>query len=108
MKLDIGHVNFELVTATKRIAELQGKYNAHMNKQKNDAKRVFRRVNAERKEFMSSQELLDSAAINLSRRAAGRPSGAACAKWQHTDRVQNPAKLRFRIGGRIGGGIGAG
>ena len=34
-----------------------------------------------------------------------RPSGAACAKGQHTDRLQNPAKLRrFRIGGRIGGG----
>ena len=34
-----------------------------------------------------------------------RPSGAACAKWQHTDRLQNPAKLRrFRIGGGIGAG----
>ena len=29
-----------------------------------------------------------------------RPSGAACAEGQHTDRLQNPAKLRrFRIGG---------
>ena len=40
-----------------------------------------------------------------------RPAGRAelLAKWQHTDRLQNPAKLRrFRIGGRIGGGIGAG
>ena len=40
-----------------------------------------------------------------------RPSGAACAKWQHTDRLQNLAKLRrFRIGGGrgIGGRIGAG
>ena len=36
-----------------------------------------------------------------------RPSGAACAKeGQHTDRLQNPAKLRrFRIGGGIGGRI---
>ena len=42
---------------------------------------------------------------------SGRAGGRAelLAKWQHTDRLQNPAKLRrFRIGGRIGGGIGAG
>ena len=37
------------------------------------------------------------------RAAAGRAE--LLAKWQHTDRLQNPAKLRrFRIGGGIGAG----
>ena len=40
-----------------------------------------------------------------SRRAAACGRAELLAKWQHTDRLQNPAKLRrFRIGGGIGGG----
>ena len=47
-----------------------------------------------------------STIVDKSRRAAaGRAE--LLAKWQHTDRLQNLAKLRrFRKGGRIGGGIG--
>ena len=41
----------------------------------------------------------------LSRRAAACGRAELLAKGQHTDRLQNPAKLRrFRIGGGIGAG----
>ena len=52
--------------------------------------------------------LFNHAAIwdeSKSRRAAACGRAELLAKWQHTDRLQNLAKLlRFRIGGGIGAG----
>ena len=60
-------------------------------------------------EISSSFPRLRDFRIPSSRRAAACGRAELLANGQYTDRLQNPAKLRrFRIGGRIRGGIGGG
>ena len=67
---------------------------------------LLKRAATRDEELEAELEQLEKVEETLkSRRAAACGRAELLAKWQHTDRLQNPAKLRrFRIGGGIGAG----